>query len=167
MQRKGKITMSEFDDFIRGISSDIKTAAEQVSKKTEEVYEISKRRAEKVKIKGRIQADYQKLGELVYGSIKNEENVDEEVAAIVGALDAEFERISEIYEEINAIKNGSYVPEEDEEDDEEDWEEEYAEGYDEDEEEETEEAVVLLEGESEETAEEEPAGMQEFNIDID
>ena len=30
--------MSEFDDFIRGIGSDIKNAAEQVSKKAEETF---------------------------------------------------------------------------------------------------------------------------------
>ena len=51
MQKRGKIKMSEFDDFIRGIGSDIKNAAEKVGKKAEETFEISKRQAEKMKIK--------------------------------------------------------------------------------------------------------------------
>ena len=34
--------MSEFDDFIRGIGSDIKNVAEKVGKKAEETFEISK-----------------------------------------------------------------------------------------------------------------------------
>ena len=102
--------MSEFDDFIRGIGSDIKNAAEQVGKKAEETFEISKRRAERMTVKGNIQKNYQKLGELVYGSLKSEEDIKEEMDAIVAQLDEDFARISEIYEEINAIRNGTFVP---------------------------------------------------------
>lgn len=175
--------MSEFDDFIRGIGSDIKSAAEQVGKKAEETFEISRRRAEKVRIKGNIQKNYQKLGELVYGGIKTNDDIHAEMETIISELDADFERITEIYDEINAIKNGTYVPE-----DEEDWEEEYAEGYDE-EESEVEVAIVVkndgeiteepavIETTAEEVAEELPAEVeaaeepaeksQEFDINID
>ncbi|MBR3935157.1 MAG: hypothetical protein IKJ57_01250 [Oscillospiraceae bacterium] len=162
--------MSEFDDFIRGIGSDIKNAAEQVGKKAEETFEISKRRAERMTVKGNIQKNYQKLGELVYGSLKSDEDIKEEMDAIVAQLDEDFARISEIYEEINAIKNGTFVPEE-----EEDWEEEYAEGYDEDEEMEVSIVVMEEDGEVveepaviEEVKEESPAEKaQEFDINID
>ena len=74
--------MSEFDDFIRGIGSDIKNAAEQVGKKAEETFEISKRRAERMTVKGNIQKNYQKLGELVYGSLKSDEDIKEEMDEI-------------------------------------------------------------------------------------
>ena len=171
--------MSEFDNFIRGIGSDIKTAAEQVGKKAEETFEISKRRVEKIKLKGKIQASYEKLGELVYGSIKNGEDVEEEVAVIVEQLDADFERVSEIFAEINAIKNGTFVSKS--EDEEMDWEEEYAEGYDEDEseedseDEEVEVSIVMMENDGEiveepatiETEEEQASDGQEFDINID
>ena len=92
--------MSEFDDFIRGIGSDIKNAAEQVGKKAEETFEISKRKAEKMKIKGHIQALYQQLGELTYGGIKNGEDVSEETNEIINKLDEAFVRIEELFEEI-------------------------------------------------------------------
>ena len=85
--------MSEFDNFIRGIGSDIKIAAEQVSKKAEETFEISKRQAEKMRIKGHVQSLYQQLGELTYGGMKNGEDVSEETAEIVAKLDEAFARI--------------------------------------------------------------------------
>ncbi len=164
--------MSEFDDFIRGIGSDIKNAAEQVSKKAEETFEISKRKAEKMKIKGHIQALYQQLGELTYGGIKNGEDVSEETNEIINKLDEAFVRIEELFEEINEIKNGTFVKEE-----EMDWDEEYAEEYDIDVEEVIEEAKAFEETEEpeveveliiagdEET--EEPEKLQEFDISID
>ena len=152
--------MSEFDNFIRGIGSDIKNAAEKVGKKAEETFEISKRQAEKIKVKGHIQALYQQLGELTYGGQKNEEDVSEETAEIVAKLDEAFARIEELFEEIKEIKNGTFV-----EDDEMDWDEEYAEEYDVDVEEIIEEAKTFEE--TEEKSEEEPAKIQEFDINID
>lgn len=159
--------MSEFDDFIRGIGSDIKNAAEQVGKKAEETFEISKRRAEKMKIKGHIQSLYQKLGELTYGGMKNGEDVSEETGALIAQLDEAFARVEELFEEINAIRNGTFVQEE-----EMDWEEEYAEEYDVDVEEIIEEAKAFEEPAEEivpeeKVPEEEPAKIQEFDINID
>ena len=87
--------MSEFDDFIRGIGSDIKNVAEKVGKKAEETFEISKRQAEKMKIKGHIQSLYQQLGELTYGGMKNGDDVSEETAALIEQLDKAFFRIEE------------------------------------------------------------------------
>lgn len=167
MQKRGKIEMSEFDDFIRGIGSDIKNAAEQVGKKAEETFEISKRRAEKMKIKGHIQSLYQKLGELTYGGMKNGEDVSEETGALIAQLDEAFARVEELFEEINAIRNGTFVQEE-----EMDWEEEYAEEYDVDVEEIIEEAKAFEEPAEEivpeeKVPEEEPAKIQEFDINID
>ena len=167
MQKRGKIEMSEFDDFIRGIGSDIKNAAEQVGKKAEETFEISKRRAEKMKIQGHIQSLYQKLGELTYGGMKNGEDVSEETGALIAQLDEAFARVEELFEEINAIRNGTFVQEE-----EMDWEEEYAEEYDVDVEEIIEEAKAFEEPAEEivpeeKVPEEEPAKVQEFDINID
>ena len=165
--------MSEFDDFIRGIGSDIKVAAEKVGKKAEETFEISKRRAEKMRIKGHVQSLYQQLGELTYGGMKNGEDVSEETAALVAKLDEAFERIEELFEEINEIRNGTFAEEA-----EMDWDEEYAEEYDvdvaeiieeakafEEEEDDSEIEVEFIIAESEET--EEPQKVQEFDINID
>ena len=163
--------MSEFDDFIRGIGSDIKNAAEKVGKKAEETFEISKRQAEKMKLKGHIQSLYQQLGELTYGGMKNGDDVSEETNELIAKLDAAFVRIEELYEEINEIKNGTFVPEEDM-----DWDEEYAEEYDADVDTIIEEAKVFEEDEDDSEIEveliikedeEEPAKLQEFDINID
>lgn len=169
MQKRGKITMSEFDDFIRGIGSDIKNAAEKVGKKAEETFEISKRQAERMKLKGHIQSLYQQLGELTYGGMKNEEDVSEETNELISKLDAAFARIEELYEEIKEIKNGTFVSEEDM-----DWDEEYAEEYDVDVETVIEEAKAFEEEEEPEVEveliikeDDEPAKLQEFDINID
>ena len=163
--------MSEFDDFIRGIGSDIKNAAEKVGKKAEETFEISKRQAEKMKLKGHIQSLYQQLGELTYGGMKNGDDVSEETNELIAKLDAAFVRIEELYEEINEIKNGTFVPEEDM-----DWDEEYAEEYDADVDTIIEEAKAFEEDEDDSEIEveliikedeEEPAKLQEFDINID
>ena len=164
--------MSEFDDFIRGIGSDIKIAAEKVGKKAEETFEISKHQTEKMRIKGHVQSLYQQLGELTYGGMKNGDDVSEETGELIAKLDAAFVRIEELYEEINEIKNGTFAPEEDM-----DWDEEYAEEYDVDVEEIIEEAKAFEENEEPEVeveliiAEEEPAKepeeLQEFDINID
>lgn len=154
--------MSEFDDFIRGIGSDIKSAAEHVGKKAEETFEVSKRRAEKVRIKGHIQSLYQNLGELTYGKMKNGEDISEEVNAIVEQLDAAFERIEELFDEINSIKDGSFVPDEDEMN----WDEEFAGEYDVDAEEIIEEAKAFEEKEIS-PVEDETEKVQEFDINID
>ena len=163
--------MSEFDDFIRGIGSDIKNAAEKVGKKAEETFEISKRQAEKMKLKGHIQSLYQQLGELTYGGMKNGDDVSEETNELIAKLDAAFVRIEELYEEINEIKNGTFVPEEDM-----DWDEEYAVEYDADVDTIIEEAKAFEEDEDDSEIEveliikedeEEPAKLQEFDINID
>ena len=163
--------MSEFDDFIRGIGSDIKNAAEKVGKKAEETFEISKRQAEKMKLEGHIQSLYQQLGELTYGGMKNGDDVSEETNELIAKLDAAFVRIEELYEEINEIKNGTFVPEEDM-----DWDEEYAEEYDADVDTIIEEAKAFEEDEDDSEIEveliikedeEEPAKLQEFDINID
>jgi HEPN domain-containing protein len=160
--------MSEFDNFIRGLGSDIKNAAEHVGKKAEETFEISKRRAERIKIKGHIQSLYQRLGELTYGGMKNGEDVSEEAKVLTDKLDEAFARIEELFEEINEIKNGTFVPEQ-----EMDWEEEYAEEYDD---EDVEVSIVVMENDGEvveepaviEAEEEETsADVQEFDINID
>ena len=165
--------MSEFDDFIRGIGSDIKNVAEKVGKKAEETFEVSKRQAEKMKIKGHIQSLYQQLGELTYGGMKNGDDVSEETAALIEQLDKAFFRIEELFEEITAIKNGTFVS-----DDEMDWDEEYAEEYDVDVAEIIEEAKVFEENEEGEdeievefivAEEENPEALktQAFDINID
>lgn len=160
--------MSEFDEFVKGIGSDIKLAAVQAGKKAEEAFEISKRRAEKIRLKGRIQNRYQHLGELLYGSMKNGDDISAEIESTVYDLDCDFERIREIYREINEIKNGTYTPKEEPSEEEEEASEE------EEEENEIEVEITVskdipVDVVTEEIPEEEPlfAKESEFDINID
>ena len=73
--------------------------------------------------------------------MKNGEDVSEETGALIAKLDEAFFRIEELFEEITAIKNGTFVS------DEMDWDEEYAEEYDVDVEEIIEEAKAFEEEE--------------------
>ena len=99
--------------------------------------------------------------------MKNGEDVSEETGALIAQLDEAFARVEELFEEINAIRNGTFVQEE-----EMDWEEEYAEEYDVNVEEIIEEAKAFEEPAEEivpeeKVPEEEPAKVQEFDINID
>lgn len=108
--------MSDFDDIIKGLRSDLKNASKQVEKKTSETIELSKLRVEKMKLRGKIQSCYEELGELVYGGYKNEEDVSEGQKALFEELDADFERIEEIYREVEAVKAGKALQKEEDED---------------------------------------------------
>ena len=77
-----------------------------------ETFEISKRRAEKVRIKGHINSLYQRLGELTYGGIKNGDDVSEETNAIIAQLDEAFARVEELFDEIREFIDDEYAEEE-------------------------------------------------------
>ena len=104
--------------------------------------------------------------------MKNGEDVSEETGELIANLDEAFFRIEELFEEITAIKNGTFVS------DEMDWDEEYAEEYDVDVAEIIEEAKAFEENEEGEdeievefivAEEESPEALkaQAFDINID
>lgn len=108
--------MNEFGDFVKGLYDDIKNATKTAAEKTQEAVEISKLRVEHMKLKGRIQSNYENLGEIVYGGYKNSEDVSDAVNVLFEQLDDDFSRIEEIYEEIENIKENGLDDEEFEED---------------------------------------------------
>ncbi len=107
--------MSNFDNILNSLYSDIKAMTEEVGKKAEETIEVSKLNLERSKLKKRVQENYQRLGEIIYGGYKNEEDVSDVVAVLYKQLDEDFERIEDIYNEICSVKNGVdvYVTSED------------------------------------------------------
>ncbi len=98
--------MSNFENIINDLYSEVKAMTKEVEKKAEETIEISKLNMERIKIRSRIQQNYQRLGEIIYGSYKNEEDVSDIVAALYEQLDEDFERVEGIYNEICSVKNG-------------------------------------------------------------
>lgn len=97
--------MSGFDNIL----NDLKAVTDEVGKKANETFEISKLSLERAKIKSRVQQNYQRLGEIVYGGHKNDEDVSDIVAVLYEQLDDDFARIEEIYNEICAVKAGAGV----------------------------------------------------------
>ena len=88
-----------FDD----IMSSIRSAADTVSKKTEETVEISKLKFNIAKIKGDIEKKYADLGRCVYGACKGAENYQESSNAIVKDIDdlkAELKKAEDELKEI-------------------------------------------------------------------
>ena len=98
--------MSGFDNIL----NDLKAVTDEVGKKANETFEISKLSLERAKIKSRVQQNYQRLGEIVYGGHKNDEDVSDIVAVLYEQLDDDFARIEEIYNEICAVKAGGTAP---------------------------------------------------------
>ena len=101
--------MAEFGDLIKGFYDDVKDAAKTATEKTYETVEISKLRIERMKLKGRIQSNYESLGEIVYGGHKNDEDVSDAVNVIFEQLDDDFAKIEEIYEKIEDIKENGIL----------------------------------------------------------
>ena len=94
--------MSNFDNLL----DDLKSVTDEVGKKAGETLEISKLSLERARIRGRIQQNYRRLGEVIYGGYKNGEDVSDVVAVLYEQLDEDFERVEEIYNTICAIKAG-------------------------------------------------------------
>lgn len=97
--------MSNFDNLL----DDLKAVTDEVGKKAGETLEISKLSLERARIRGRIQQNYRRLGEVIYGGYKNGEDVSDVVAVLYEQLDEDFERVEEIYNTICAIKAGADV----------------------------------------------------------
>ncbi len=115
--------MAEFGDFIKGFYDDVKSVTKTATEKTYEAVEISKLRIERMKLKGRIQSNYESLGEIIYGGHKNEEDVSDAVNVIFEQLDDDFARVEEIYEKIEKIKENGVEDEDLDEDEFEEYEE--------------------------------------------
>lgn len=98
--------MSEFDEIMKDLGSDIRLMAGEVEKKTTKTVNISKLRMERIKIRRRISENYRCLGEVVYGGVKNNEDVSDVTKVIYEQLDDDFARIEEIYSEIEELKLG-------------------------------------------------------------
>lgn len=147
LKGKGDMIMSFFDEF----KEDAKVFAAKASRQVNKTYEISKLKAEKLRIKSRIDTSYQNLGEALYAARKTGEDATETVDPIYTQLDADFARIEEIYKEIENVKaiyDGEYAEEEDDE--------EYEEVVDEE-----------VENADEEEKEEEPAKASDNGISLD
>lgn len=95
--------MSNFDNILTSLMA----ATEEVGKKANETIEISKLNVERAKVKNRVRENYQRLGEIVYGGYKNEEDVSDITAVLFEQLDEDFDRIEDIYNQICAIKAGA------------------------------------------------------------
>ncbi len=98
--------MSNFDDFV----SDMKVVAGEVGKKANEYVEMSKLRLERVTIKGDIQKNFSKIGELVYNKHRTGEENEEVIGIYTDEIDDQYKRIAEITARITELKRRARCP---------------------------------------------------------
>lgn len=87
-----------------------KSAATTVGKKAERLVDISKLRVNAAELNGEISKKYEALGRLVYDSIKAEANADELVKEYVDGIDVLYNKLDEVNDKINILRNKSACP---------------------------------------------------------
>lgn len=101
--------MADINKIMNNLYSDIKAVGQEVGRRTGDAVELSKLKLEHLKVKNRIKEDYERLGEIVYGGYKNEEDVSDVIAVLYEQLDEDFEELEQIYSAINCVKAGYSV----------------------------------------------------------
>lgn len=89
---------SMFDDFVLKAKDICDTA----TRKTEELYEISRYKYECIKLNGEIKKLYEQLGSSVYSMVKGKYDNDELIDSLTEEIDEHMERLKEI----NGILSG-------------------------------------------------------------
>ncbi|MBE6749780.1 MAG: zinc-ribbon domain-containing protein [Ruminococcaceae bacterium] len=92
-------------DFLDNAVEKAKDFFEVACKKTNEVVTTQKQKFDVASEKAKRAKDFEKLGEIYYELIKDDENVDNQTRELVNSITEKNEKINSINEEINAAKN--------------------------------------------------------------
>lgn len=95
------MTNGMFDDLVLKA----KDLADAASKKTGELYEISKYKCECIKLNGELKKLYEQLGSSVYSMVKNGYDNDELVHSLTEEIDERMNRLKEVNAMIAEIKD--------------------------------------------------------------
>lgn len=98
--------MADINEIMNNLYSDIKAVGQEVGRRTGDAVELSKLKLEHLKVKNRIKENYARLGEVIYGGYKNEENVSDVIAVLYEQLDDDFEELEQIFNSMNCVKAG-------------------------------------------------------------
>jgi len=98
--------MSSLDNIL----SDVKVVAGEVGKKANEYMEISRLRLERVTVKGDIQKNFAKIGELVYNAHRSGEEGEEVVGIYLDEIDDQYKRLDEISARMTELQRRAHCP---------------------------------------------------------
>ena len=93
------------------IFSEIKNKADKVAKKSGELVELSKVKLSSLNTKSNIDTSFKKLGELIYRSQKENEELDsEKFESIIEEIDALYQKLSEYEDVVCELTNKKICP---------------------------------------------------------
>lgn len=87
-----------------------KSAATTVGKRAERLVDISRLRVNAAELNGEIAKKYEALGRLVYDSVKADASADGLVDEYVEAIDALCQKLDEVNDKINVLRNKTACP---------------------------------------------------------
>lgn len=92
-------------DFFENLGKRISDVASDVGKRTEDTLEIQKLKSDIRSLKRGNDRDYQDIGKAVYDSYQRGEAVDGDMATLCEAVEQRLNRVKELEEEIDKIRN--------------------------------------------------------------
>lgn len=98
--------MGFFDDAL----NKTKEVLDAAYKKTEEVVTTEKQKLDVAGLKSKREKDYAALGKIYYEAIRNNEDLDDEVKALVEAIDQKNAEIDRLNSDIQSAKNRRICP---------------------------------------------------------
>lgn len=97
-------------DFLENAVGKAKEVFEIAYKKTEGAVNTGKQKIDVAAIENKLSKDYEALGKLYYESIKDAEDLGEDIAALKSSIEEKLENIASIKDEINRAKNKVNCP---------------------------------------------------------
>lgn len=97
-------------DFFDNAVSKAKEALDVACKKTSEVVSTQKQKFDIASLENKRTKDFELLGEIYYNKIKNETVDDKSINELVCAINEKNQKIKELNEEINSLKNKRICP---------------------------------------------------------
>lgn len=92
-------------DFFDNAVNKAKEAFEVVSQKTEEVVSTQKNKFDAASIKNKRAKDFERLGEIYFNMVKDNEIEEPNVKELVDAINEKNQKLKDIEDEINATTN--------------------------------------------------------------
>ena len=97
-------------DFLDNATVKAKEIFDVARKKTNETVGIQKQKFNIGSLENKRSKDFEVLGEIFYNKIKNGDVVDADVSEIVSSIDEKNDKIKQLKEEINTVKNKKICP---------------------------------------------------------
>ncbi len=97
-------------DFLDDVLAKAKDVFDIAKNKTEEAVAIGKQKYDIASMENRLNKSYSALGRVCFETYKNEENISDEIKALINEIESEMEAIEKAKIEINKIKSNRFCP---------------------------------------------------------